>query len=238
MASSDGRTLDDVYNEFGELASFKEIFYDWMGLNKWLFLKINHIRADFYDQLMLWVTELGNRHHFPYAMALLVVFVLLGGLIKKMRKTSSVRAHLSRWAGVLLVLVMGFGANAAVIYTIKDRAAMPRPYVALAANPLLGEPQVEVYQLEKRPAEDGYRSFPSGHVAMITLWVLGLWPVLSDGMRKFGLFLIFAVAWSRLSLGVHFPADALWSFVISGGMVLGIRAVVYSLLHKFLRIAS
>lgn len=220
-------TLGDVYSQFGDLATFREIFYDWMGLNQWLFFQINHLRAPYYDTLVVWVTELGERRYFPYIMALLGIFALLGMVAKRLKKQGGARQYAIRWTGVFLVLICGFLANALVITGMKEHFSMPRPYAAFSTLQQLADSQEKVYQLEQRPPEDAYRSFPSGHVAFITLMVMGLWPVLTERFRYFGLFLIFSVAWSRMSLGVHFPADTLWSFIIVSLMVILLRLGIY-----------
>lgn len=208
-------SLDEVQEKYGQLATLRELFYDWMGLNKWLFLQINHIRGEFYDNLMLWITQLGNRHNFPYFMALLLAFAVLALLWRKLRKKAALRQYILRWITTLCVLALGFVAVAVVVGGAKHYFAFPRPFVAIPQGELNTAANEKVYQIERLKSPDDARaSFPSGHVAIITLMVAGLWPLLSQNMRYVGAFLIFAVAWSRVSLGMHFPADTVWSFLL------------------------
>lgn len=224
-------TLDEVYARFGEAATFREIFYDWMGLNEWLFFRINHLRGAFYDSLMLWVTELGNKYHFPYVLALLAVFAVAGTVGMKLKGRAGFKQYAIRWGLLFMVLVAGFIANAIVITGMKEHFALPRPYAAFDQSPITGNSAQKVYQLETRAPEQARQSFPSGHVAFITLLVVALWPLLGEGMRYFGGFLIFAVAWSRVSLGVHFPADTVWSFLITLLVVIAVRAAIHRLMR-------
>lgn len=224
-------TTDEVQEQFGHLASVKEIFYDWMGLNQWLFFHINHVRASFYDSLMLWVTELGNKHHFPYVVALLALFSIMGLVIHKLKKRGGTKQYIIRWIAIFLVLIGGFAVNAIVISGMKSYFSLPRPYAAFDQNPVTGNANERVYILESQESEKSYQSFPSGHVAMITLIVSALWPILSERGRYFGGFLIFAVGWSRVSLGVHFPADAVWAVLITLLVVFMVRGLVHRLLR-------
>lgn len=225
-------TLNEVQEKFGSLATLKEIFYDWMGLNQWLFLQINHIRGDYYDSLMLLINEFGVRHHLPYALVFFAIVALAGTLMKLMKKQGGAKQYAIRWLGVFIIMIAGFAANYVIIGGLKDFFAFPRPYAALTEATSRDDSNPErVYVLERRPADDAHRSFPSGHVAFITLMVVALWPLLNDMFRYVGGILIFGVAWARMSLGVHFPADVLWSFIIVTLTVIFLRYWIYKLLR-------
>lgn len=221
---SDGKlTLDQVQQTFGQMATAKELFYDWEGLNVWLFKVINSIHSAAYDNFMLLVTELGNETLFLRFMAVLAVYAVLAGIWRKLRRRGGVKQHFIMWFGVFLVLSAGFVVIIPVKDSLKDYFAYPRPYVALDS--------ADVTVVEQRPEADGHRSFPSGHVSFITLMVIGLWPVLSPRMRLWGGALIFLVAWSRIALGVHFPADTVGGFLITSAIVMVLRWLIYKLLR-------
>ena len=74
--------------------------------------------------------------------------------------------------------------------------------------------------------------FPSGHAGYITILILSLWPAFGDKMRWLGVGIILAVCWSRMALGVHFPADLLAGFLIAAIEVLLLRKIIYGALHK------
>lgn len=70
--------------------------------------------------------------------------------------------------------------------------------------------------LDMRPIQSGSRSFPSGHaqIAVVFWGYLAYWV----GRRWFtgvALFLIAAIAFSRVYLGAHFPID------VAGGLIIG-----------------
>ncbi|HSW80675.1 MAG TPA: phosphatase PAP2 family protein [Candidatus Saccharimonadales bacterium] len=96
----------------------------------------------------------------------------------------------------------------AVFYVIKKIINEPRPIAMLHGN------------LHQRVVETG-PGFPSGHVAAATALALTLWYVLPKNWRWVPVIWILIVAWSRIYLGVHTPADVL------GGFAVGLMAVSF-----------
>ena len=126
---------------------------------------------------------------------------------------------------MFVVLGAGFVAEGVMVKTLKHEFAYPRPYIALE--------QVRVLEYNNTvDTGDDYKSFPSGHASFATLLLVGLWPVISKGFRWIGVVLLAGVCWSRMALGVHFPADVLGGVLITLLLVLIIRAIIYSLLLK------
>jgi membrane-associated phospholipid phosphatase len=108
--------------------------------------------------------------------------------------------------------------------TLKSHFAFERPYAALE--------KTEVRRLEFRNEDEANRSFPSGHVFIITALIASLWPALNSGFRWFGAGIILAVAWSRIALGVHFPADVLASITICTIEIVLVRWLLYGFLRR------
>jgi len=79
-------------------------------------------------------------------------------------------------------------------------------------------PEALTNDITVRVAEGGM-GFPSGHVMMITVVTLTLFPYLPRGWRLLVLLLIPLMAWSRIYLGVHTPLDVI------GGFALGVATV-------------
>lgn len=201
----------------------KEVWYDWGGANEWLFKQVNGIRAgEFYDNAMITLSNIADHHNFPYYMAGLVIFAALSYVIRKVTNRGGSPHMLAAWLGVLLVLGGGYAVEGYIIHHSKDYFSYPRPYMVLAQDTRV---------LETRPSDDSYHSFPSGHTAFITLMVFGLWPVLTPTLQSLGAILIAGVMWSRLVLGVHFPADVILSFLFFSALVLTIRKAIYWVLR-------
>lgn len=206
--------------------SSKYTLYDWYGTNQELFKSINHMfRSDAYDHGMLFLSYFFDADNFPYFFGAFALYAALTWVFRWMgaQDDKQRRHYLTRWLGVLAVLAFGFVAMGLTVKTLKADFGYPRPYVALASD--------EVRLLEKHiDVKDDKHSFPSGHAAFITFLVVALWPVLSRDMRVAGLFLVPLVCWSRIALGVHFPADVVYGVAISLIIVLFVRRFVYWLL--------
>jgi len=205
----------------------KSVLYDWDDVNVSIFKVVNGIHGgDMYDTFMTLLSEIGDRHNFPYYLGGLLVYALFGFVMKKIMGQGGVKPYLAGWLAVFMVLIGGYAAEGVVIGHMKSYFSYPRPYVALSHD--------EVRVIEHRSDNDDMKSFPSGHAAFTTLMVIGLFPMLSIALRFAGVFLIIGVCWSRLALGVHFPADVLAGFFIALIIVWVMRAVVHFVLHKVL----
>src|ERR1035437_3016591 len=73
------RRLDHVGNRPLRLGLqiMKEIFYDWGGVNVWLFHAINDIRFEWLDKVILLGTSLADHTMFPLYLCQLTLFVLV-----------------------------------------------------------------------------------------------------------------------------------------------------------------
>ncbi len=76
------------------------------------------------------------------------------------------------------------------------------------------------HNLHVRAVETG-PGFPSGHMLAATALALTLWFILPQAWRWVSVLWIVLVAWSRLYLGVHTPAD------IVSGFAIGLMAVCF-----------
>ncbi|MDE3060841.1 MAG: phosphatase PAP2 family protein [Pseudomonadota bacterium] len=199
----------------------KEFWYDWGGLNVWLFRHINGVHGSLYDTVMVILTRMADYHNLPFWFAGLFCLALLSLIIRSARKQGGTKSRAAIWFGVFAMLVVGFGLDAVVVKTAKSYFAYPRPYIALE------NVHVPDYQAGK---VDDHHSFPSGHAAVATLLAVSLWPVIPDGFGWVAILFVAGAAWSRVALGMHFPADVLGSIVIMTPLLLLLRMILYSLL--------
>jgi membrane-associated phospholipid phosphatase len=177
--------------------NLKAIFYDWGGLNTWLFHHVNNLQAAWWEQLMLLGTTLADPDKFPYYLAGLSLIVMV----------SLWSAPKFKWPYLLavpMVFGVGYYFDKLTIGLLKDWFNYPRPLLALAPSTVhvLSDPKY-------------LHSFPSGHTAFAALLAASVWPVLGFKSRiAVTLFIIWAGT-SRLVLGVHFPADVLGGALVS-----------------------
>lgn len=204
----------------------KEELYDWGGANVWLFKQINSISGGYYDLAMSNITLLGDKKLLPYFIAVIVGYALVTLVGKIITKQAGNKHYAEMWFGILAVIAAGFVVSYSTTSFLKNHFAYPRPYAVLDSG--------EVRHLEEQSAEKANESFPSGHVAIITTLIVALWPAFSSNFRWFASATIFAVAWSRMALGVHFPVDVLYSFILTFIEIIIVRMVVYRIFNRVL----
>jgi membrane-associated phospholipid phosphatase len=194
----------------------KAIFYDWGGLNVWLFQLINGVHSAWLDQLMLLASRLAEHANFAGYAAALGVMALIS-----IRYTG--RKAVLPWFAVVCVFVLGYTVDGWVVSWLKDAFGFPRPPLALPLQlvHLVGNPELNLKH-----------SFPSGHASFATLVVASLWPLLNRPGRFLGLFFVGLVAVSRVSLGAHFPADVVGGVLSCLIVVLCVRRLVSYLLDR------
>jgi membrane-associated phospholipid phosphatase len=76
-------------------------------------------------------------------------------------------------------------------------------------------------------------SLPSGHSSFAMLCTASLWPILNRHARKFGMFFVFWVGISRISLGAHFPADVVAGYLSSLAIVLLVYVAIQAYVRNF-----
>ena len=205
--------------------SIKEILYDWNGANIWIFRKINNsFSGEYYDLAMRNITMFGDKKLLPYFLAVIAAYALISLVGRWFAKKGGTKHYFLMWVGIFMVIGAGGGLALTTASHLKEHFAYQRPYALL--------PSDEVRHIEIKSDEEANRSFPSGHVTLITALVVALWPALSVEFCWFGAGAIFAVAWSRIALGSHFPADVLASIIISTTIVFFVRRILYALLRK------
>jgi membrane-associated phospholipid phosphatase len=208
------------------MAFGKMVFYDWFGGNELLFKALNGDNGQLYASFMTYVSRLSDYKNFPIYFILLVFCAFLDFGVRKLKKRGGANHALVAWFGALLVLIFAFGADTIAVKSIQHHSDMPRPYVVLAPD------EMTLLEFRTDPQED-YQSFPSGHVSFITILVTALWPVLSSGMRQFGVFFLTLTCISQVAVGMHFPVDVLAAFLLAITIGFLIRWILYSLLLRF-----
>lgn len=197
----------------------KEIFYDWGGVNVTLFHIINNIHSEFLDRFMLMGTALGDHHNFSlyFSLLALTAFVALARMPAGHGATSQ-KSQALRWMAAVAVFSVAYLADGWLIGVLKPLLDFPRPPLALPVGTVNIVGQAEFHH-----------SLPSGHASFAMLFVASLWPILNRRWRVAGIFFVLWVGISRISLGMHFPADVLAGFALSLAVVMLVFWVVQKL---------
>lgn len=173
--------------------TLKEVAYDWLGWNEHLFFFVNAGLPDAWQTLPLLGSALGNYWAAPLPFAALLWW-------SRRAPDEHRRSHAERQA---YVFAASFLLAFAVAALVKWNLDLPRPASVLGTSVRLLAPE-----------ESGH-SFPSGHAAYAALVAAAVWP-LAGGMGRLALVLCTLwVAYSRVALGAHFPADVFGSLLLA-----------------------
>ena len=193
----------------------KEILYDWGGANVWLFHVINNARGNYLDRFMLAGTGISSHVFFPFylAAAFVVALIVVGRALRHDRDLGQRLGLL--WLGAFAVYSLGYVADGAFLMWIKPFLDFPRPPLALGQGSLniLGAPEF-------------HHSLPSGHASFAMLVGASFWTITGKVGRPILVAFVLWVGISRISVGAHFPADVLASWLTVLPLVLLARAIV------------
>jgi len=197
--------------------AMKAIFYDWDGVNVWLFHLINNVHFGYLDHMMLLGTALGNYQLFTIYIAALSLMAVLATNRISVANPINYRLQSFLWISTIAVFCIAYVLDGWLLGVLKPLLDFPRPPLALPVETLyiIGQPEY-------------HHSLPSGHSSFAMLTVASIWPVLARWQRIVGVLFVVWVGISRVSLGAHFPADVLAGWLSSLMIVLLVRYVVLS----------
>ena len=139
--------------------------------------------SSFLDQVVPWITHLGSH-------IAVILFIILGWVLFRKKK-------------ILLRLILIYGIQSGVVYSLKFLIQRQRPFLFLEM----------ASKISKGPGEVLDPSFPSAH----TLYAFMIATVLSTWFPRYRIIFCIAagfIGWTRIYLGLHYPTD-----VIAGGLL-------------------
>lgn len=197
----------------------KEVLYDWGGLNVWLFHAVNNLRADWLDTAMQWGTWLGDHDRFPLYLAALGIVALA---YLRRPAGAATEARMKALLAAMAIFAIAYFLDGWIVSWLKTTLDFPRPPLAL--------PPDSLHVIGPREL---HHSLPSGHSVFAATVAASLWPLFRHhGRVALALFVLW-VTLSRVSLGVHFPADVLAGSLLGIAVVGAIRYVaIHSPRHR------
>jgi membrane-associated phospholipid phosphatase len=200
--------------------NLKPILYDWGGANEALFKAVNGaFHSPAYDFWMVWGSILG---HYTMFYWYAIPFALFGiGRIFYMRYSfpNEYAPIRDAWVKTIITLFLVYWGDHYWVGPLKDYFHYARPFI------LLPQDQIHLVRVDVS-VKEYYRSCPSGHTIFAMMMVAAIWPVLESVGGLLAISYFCWVAWSRLALGMHFPADLLYGALFSLISVLITRAAV------------
>lgn len=177
------------------------IFYNLGGYNKDLFIFINHhTNIAFLPIILKAISSIFFIANFAIA-----YFAICAYFYYKIKKSTK-PAQAFETVYYELVRVGICYALFGITFTIlKFSVNLPRPFCSLT----------DFVTILDTSLERCLSSFPSAHTGLSILATYCLWPYINKVLRLFLCAIIIAVALSRITLAMHYPADILYSIVVT-----------------------
>jgi len=177
----------------------KFILYNWLGLNEYLFILLNA------------TLNHGLLPYFFYLVSILfkefVFLIYYAAFVTYEVRNFSTQTH-EKYNKIFnkAVEIGSIYASVMVVYTlIKYTVNFPRPYCSMSS----------FVSISNFAHERCLSSFPSAHTAMAIIVCWWVWPYVNRLGRILLIALVILVGLSRIALAMHYPADIIWSVVIS-----------------------
>lgn len=200
---------------------FKEIFYDWGGINTWLFHAINDLHNQILDRLMLLGTQIGSHTLFPFYITLIVLVATLWTNRTAALDIGNGQKLAMRWLVTLSIFCVAYVLDGVFLMWAKHYFDYPRPPLALPPGSVHIVGEAEYHQ-----------SLPSGHASFAMLVVASLWPMFNRWQKWAAVAFVAWVGMSRIVVGAHFPADILAGWLTALSIVLLSRAIAIRFLTR------
>lgn len=175
-----------------------------MGLNKTLFISINTLTnvgcLPYILKIISDVFFIANFAIFYFVACLLFYLRTRSTTVDKKSFFMSGYFNLIR-IGICYTL---FGLTFAAL---KFSVNLKRPFCSLA--------KTDFITIANTDLERCLSSFPSAHTGLSILFAYSLWPYMNKSLKGISCLVILAVAISRTTLAMHYPADIVYSAIIT-----------------------
>jgi tRNA threonylcarbamoyl adenosine modification protein YjeE len=198
----------------------KEIFYDWLGYNAKIFHFLNHEgNIGLLPKTLSYLSFFFNIENFAiyYVIGCLVFMTRIysSPLIRGSQESceilgsspkSSLEENNKKTYNLLIFIGICYAIFGLTYAAIKFSINFPRPYCSI--SPELFQTILDLSH------ERCLSSFPSSHSGLALIVTILAWSYLGVVSRIFAVVTTALVAWSRIALAMHYPADILYSYMI------------------------
>lgn len=195
--------------------SYLTLWYDWNGLNGWIFALAQEARSAALEPALGLVAALGSFWAAPYYARVMGAAAV--STVRGRKQGIAVGVFLNaEWAGTLFRFLVAAIIAAGFVSALKILPGFPRPWEVY--GPSFGQFALLIDR-------DG--SFPSGHAAFAAVLVGSVWSHATSWMSRVLLLVyLVSVGLARVLLGAHFPADVVGGYAIGFASVWAARRLL------------
>ncbi|PCJ29516.1 MAG: phosphoesterase [Rickettsiales bacterium] len=178
-----------------------EIFYSLFGYNKQLFLTINHYtNIGALPQVLQAISSVFFIANFAIGYIAACVYVYY-----KSKKAPNQEAYFTPIYNELVRLGACYAMFGFVFAGLKFSVNLQRPFCSL--------PPADFITIADTSLERCLSSFPSAHTGLAILVAYCFWRHMNPALKILACLVAMAVATSRVTLAMHYPADIIYSII-------------------------
>jgi membrane-associated phospholipid phosphatase len=185
------------------ISKMLELFYNFGGYNKEIFIFINNLtNISFLPLILKAISSVFFIANF--AAIYLIVCIYFYFKIKKSPNPAKTFEPIYYELVRIGACYAFFGITFSIL---KFSVNFPRPFCSLTP--------IDFTTIIDISLERCLSSFPSAHTGLAILAAYCLWPYMNRALKFTSCAIIFAVAISRMTLAMHYPADILYSAIVT-----------------------
>jgi membrane-associated phospholipid phosphatase len=180
-----------------------ELFYHLYGLNKTLFIQINKItNINDIPYILDAISSLFDIYNFAVVYFFTCIYFYF-----ETKRARDTEAYFTPIYNELVRIGTCYTVFGLTFAGLKFSVNLPRPFCSLDSGQFITIASTEF--------ERCLSSFPSAHTGLSILATYAIWPHVSKKIKFFCCLIITAVATSRISLAMHYPADIIYSVIVT-----------------------
>lgn len=183
--------------------SIYDFVYNFSGFNKTIFIFLNQItNSGNMPQILQLISAAFSLEKFA-----LYYFITALYFYCKLKNHPQAKILFLPVYYKLVEIGMTYALFGFLYAALKFGINLPRPFCSL--------PQEDFITILNIAKERCLSSFPSAHTGLAVLSSYYIWPYLQNYQKIIAILLVAAVTLSRITLAMHYPADILYSLVIT-----------------------
>lgn len=178
-------------------------FYNWYGQNKSIFILLNHYtNQGILPKILCYISNIFFIANFAAAYLLILSYLA----IKTVRSGNRIEFFWS-WYYEMVKIGICYSLFGLTFAALKFGINLSRPFCSLD--------KVDFITIANTELERCLSSFPSAHTGLSILVTYCLWPHINKYYKFLCVLVVFLVSLSRITLAMHYPADIIYSGIIT-----------------------